>query len=158
MLPIAFLLRSVLALALTPPECATVQKAYEAFRAEPFQMERELAIDVDGKPRGRRVSRLEWKDGKLEETVISTDAGKGESMDVRGDPSVKLSPDCGKITALPDGEFEIDSGDGERVVFRMDAAKGALVPTSWTAVQTVKILFVKKRIAFTAKIRDFRWE
>ncbi len=121
-------------------------------------MERELAIDVDGKPRGRRVSRLEWNNGKLEETVISTDAGKGESMEIHGDPSVKLVPACGKITALPDGEFEIDSGDGERVVFRVDAARGALVPTRWTAVQTVKILFVKKRIAFAAKIRDFRWE
>ena len=158
MAPLALLLRSVLAIALTPPECATVQKAYEAFRTKPFQMERELAIDVDGKPRGRRVSRLEWKDGKLEETVISTEAAKGESMEIHGDPSVKLAPECGKITALSNGGFEIDSGDGERVVFRMDAAKGALVPTSWTAVQTVRILFVKKRIAFTAKIRDFRWE
>jgi hypothetical protein len=121
-------------------------------------MERELAIEVDGKAHGRRVSRLEWKDGRLEETVISTEAPKGESMEMEGDPSVKLGPSCEKITRRPGGESEIASGDGERVVFRMDDARGALVPESWTANQTVKILFLKKRIAFSARIRDFHWE
>jgi hypothetical protein len=152
---IAFLLHSVLALSLTPSECALVQKAYEGFRASSFRMERELTIDVDGKTRGRRVSRLEWKDGKLEETVISTDARKGESMEMHGDPSVKLAPSCGTISSLPEDEYEIDSGDGKRVVFRMDRARGALIPIRWTAVQTVRVLFLKKRIAFTARIRDF---
>jgi hypothetical protein len=155
---VALVLSGVLAVGSTPSDCAAVQKAYETFRTSSFRMERELAIEVDGKARGRRISRLEWKDGKFKETVITTEAPKGESMEIDGDPSVKLAPPCEKITSRSDGEVEIDSGDGERVVFRMDETRGALLPTRWTAVQTVKILFVKKRISFSATIRDFHWE
>src|SRR5262245_53123034 len=124
--PLALLL--ILALGLTPSDCEKTQKAYEAFRASSFQVEREFTIEVDGKPRGKQITRLEWKGGKLEETVISTDTRNGEKMEIHGDPAVRLTPSCERITTSPGDEFEIDSGDGERVAFRTDAGKGALIP------------------------------
>jgi hypothetical protein len=134
-------------------DCSVQRERFEAFRAKPFSVERDLTLRIDGGIRGHEVARLSWDGKKLSKIVLAKEPEKAV-MEVSGDPTLSSRFACEGWKETDGGGLEFRSPGGAALAFRVDAG-GALVPIGWEEADTVKVLFVRKRIIATATFTKF---
>jgi hypothetical protein len=162
MLNVLVVAAALLAGAASAVECYQLRSAHQKLLSSSFSLERHLTILVDGEQRSQEVSRIDYAGGKVTRTVQKQDFADNKKMDIdiQGDPAVKLKFDCRSFQPLGSDRYRFHSHDDkgdEEIVFALDPQRGALVPLSWTATQTAKVLFIKKTLKLIGENKSFEW-
>ena len=147
-------------LAATPAQgCPALQSAYQGLLRSSFTMERDLTVRVDGEETARQIARISYADGKVTREILKQEPpGKEMTIDIEGDPAVKLEFDCKSFVPVANDRYRYRSADGEQeILFALDPQHGALIPVSWTATQTAKFLFIKKKLELIGENKNFQW-
>jgi hypothetical protein len=143
--------------------CDQLRSAHQKLLSGSFSMERHLTVLVDGDQRAQEVARIDYAGGKVTRTVQKQEFAGNKKMEIeiQGDPAIKLKFDCRSFQPLANDRYRFHSRDEkegeEEIVFALDTQRGALVPLSWTATQTAKLLFIKKTLKLMGENKSFEW-
>lgn len=146
--------------AMTPDECATVQRAHERLLDSSFEVGRTFRMSVNGKLKKREVARLTYSAGELETEVIEDEVHSKVLVFDSEDEDFVLEIEfaCERLEEAGEGRYELTSEDGLEVAeFELEEETGALRPVAWRLDTTARLLFKKLVMEGRAEYSGFEW-
>lgn len=147
--------------AMTPDECATVQRAHERLLNSSFEVERTFRMSINGNLKKREVTLLTYSAGELETEVIEDEVhSKILVFDSEGEDFVlEIEFACERLEEVGDGRYELTSEDGLEVAeFELDDETDALRPVTWRLDTTARLLFKKLVMEGRTEYSGFEWK